>query len=128
MAKQNEVIYPVIFEKDDDYVLATVPDIGFSTEGDNYLDAARMAEDLIGGTLEDMKSFPEPTEIDQLELEAGQHVAFVTVDIDAYRRKNSRVVRKSVSVPEYLSVMAKEKGLNVSQVLTEALEAKLLNA
>ena len=34
-------------------------------------------------------------------------------------------VRKNVSIPEWLAKRAKAEGLNVSQVLTEALEERL---
>jgi antitoxin HicB len=126
MAK-NLVIYPVIFENDGDYIMATVPDIGHSTEGDSMINAVAMAENLIGITLEAEISFPEPTDIRDIKLTDDQIIAYVSVDMDAYRRKYSKTVRKNVTIPEYLNKMAKEQQINVSQLLTEALH-KTLNA
>lgn len=44
----------------------------------------------------------------------------------AYIRKyHSKVVCKNVSIPEYLAVLAKDQGINASQILTEALEQQI---
>lgn len=119
------VVYPAIFEPDGDYTLVTIPDIKHSTEGDNLIDAVKMAEDLIGITLEDQDTFPPATDIKDITLTPTQNIAYVSVDMFDYRRKHSKIIRKNVTIPEYLNKIAKERHINVSQVLTEALHKKL---
>lgn len=119
---KNTIIYPAIFEPDDKYILVTVPDIGQSTEGDTILGAVRMAEELIGITLEDKSSFPKPTDIQNIKLNNNQHIAYITVDMDLYRQKYLKTVRKNVTIPAYLNNIAKERKINVSKVLTDALK------
>ena len=48
-----------------------------------------------------------------------------SVDIDEFRRNSPKTVRKNVSIPEYLVKLGKEKNINFSALLTEALKAKL---
>ena len=46
-------------------------------------------------------------------------------DLDKWLHKNSKTIKKTITVPEYLSVMAKEQNINVSQLTTKALKAEL---
>ncbi|MFV5783033.1 hypothetical protein [Pediococcus acidilactici] len=40
-------------------------------------------------------------------------------------KKNSKTVKKTITVPEYLNEMAKEQNINVSRVASEALKREL---
>lgn len=124
--KKNIVIYPAIFSQDGDYTLVHVPDLqdGF-TQGSNPLEAVTMAEDLIGNLLENQSEYPQPSNPENIKLEAGESLVYISVDLVAFRIKYSKTVRKNVTIPEYLNEMAKEQKINVSQVLAEALRTKL---
>jgi len=120
------VIYPVILSKDGDYIFVRVPDIdGGYTQGNDEIDAMRMAQDLIGNLLEDADKYPKPSEPSTISLKDGEKLVYVAVDMTAFRKKFSRTVRKNITIPEYLNSLAKKKGVNVSAVATEALEAQL---
>lgn len=126
MPDKNLVVYPVIFSKDDNYTFVRIPDIdGGLTQGNDLIDAVKMAADAIGILLEDKVEYPTPTAIDELQLEKGETAALIPVDLAAYRRKHSKTVRKSVTIPDYLDRIAKEQKINVSGVLTEALKLRL---
>lgn len=120
------VIYPVVLSKDGDYIFVRVPDIdGGYTQGNDEIDAMRMAQDLIGNLLEDANKYPKPSEPSTISLKDGEKLVYVAVDMTAFRKKFSRTVRKNITIPEYLNSLAKQKGVNVSAVATEALEAQL---
>ncbi|TGD18689.1 type II toxin-antitoxin system HicB family antitoxin [Levilactobacillus suantsaiihabitans] len=124
--KKDRVIYPAIFSQDGDYIFVRVPDLpGGFTQGNDALDAVTMAEDLIGNLLEDQTAYPKPSNPKDIALKDGESLVYISVDLAEFRLKYSRTVRKNVTIPEYLNVMAKERKINVSQVLTEALRAKL---
>ncbi|NLR10869.1 antitoxin HicB [Lactobacillus sp. ZJLC29-4] len=124
--KKDMVIYPAIFSQDGDYTLVRVPDLqGGFTQGNDPLDAVTMAEDLIGNLLEDQSEYPQPSNPENIKLEAGESLVYISVDLAAFRIKYSKTVRKNVTIPEYLNEMAKEQKINVSQLLTEALRTKL---
>lgn len=124
--KKDMVIYPAIFSKDGDYIFVQVPDLqGGFTQGTNTLDAVSMAEDLIGNLLEDKTEYPKPSDPEDFKLKDGESLVYISVDLAEFRIKYSRTVRKNVTIPEYLNAIAKERKINVSQVLTEALRTKL---
>ena len=53
-------------------------------------------------------------------------VSLVGMDIADYVRKiETKIVRKNVSIPSYLNELAKNRNLNFSQILQEALLAEL---
>ncbi|MFD1317813.1 antitoxin HicB [Loigolactobacillus zhaoyuanensis] len=75
--------------------------------------------------LEDSVNYPQPSLPQDIKLTAGEQLVYVTVDLDAFRRKYGKTVRKNITIPEYLNKLAKEQKINVSQVATEALRVKL---
>lgn len=124
--KKDMVIYPAIFSKDGDYIFVRVPDLqGGVTQENDTLDAVTMSEDLIGNLLEDQSEYSKPSNPEDIKLEDGESLVYISVDLAEFRIKYSRTVRKNVTIPGYLNVIAKERKINVSQVLTEALRTKL---
>ncbi len=122
------LVYPAIFENDGAYIAVRFPDIPEAmTQGADLDEAYRMAEEVLGFALEDYKEMPKASSIEEVKKEVPDAtIALISVDMVAYMRKyHSKVIRKNVSIPEYLAVLAKEQGINASQVLTEALEEKL---
>lgn len=123
------LVYPAVFEKDGDYIQVYFPDIPEAmTQGKNIDEAYNKAEEILGFSLEDYKEIPEPSSLEKIKQNYPDSyiVALIKIDMRAYMRKyHSKVIRKNVTIPEYLAIEAKEKGLNVSQVLTETLEEKL---
>ena len=71
------------------------------------------------------KRFRRHLSADEITVEDGILV-IVEFDIAEYRRKNrSRAVKKTLSIPEWLNEAAIRENLNFSQVLQDALMAKL---
>lgn len=121
-------IYPIIITKDDDgdypyYV--EIPDLGGETEGKTLTDAILMAQDYIG-TYSLENELP-PSNIEEPQVKgSGKITSLVSVNISQYKRKyDHKVVRKSLTIPNYLNELGKEQGINFSEVLTEALKEKL---
>lgn len=91
--------------------------------------AYEMAVEALGLALvsrkEEKEEIPAATEIDKLAPEEGTLV-IVEFDMLEYQRKhNSRAVKKTLSIPEWLNEEATAMGVNFSQVLQEALMNKL---
>ena len=126
-AKKKILVYPVILHPEDQGYSVEIPDIdnGTWTQGDNMKDALLMAQDAIGIMLDDKTEYPEPTDLEDIEIKANDIKTVVYIDMEEYRRNNPRTVRKNVTVPEYLVVLGKKKNINFSAVLTEALKNKL---
>ncbi|WP_054640043.1 type II toxin-antitoxin system HicB family antitoxin [Lactococcus fujiensis] len=121
------VVYPAVFKKDGKYTSVTFPDVPEAmTQGENLEEAFQMAEEVVGFALEDYKTMPKVSAMDTLkEKYPDDFIALIKIDMKKYLKKYySGTVRKNVTVPEYLAVMAKDDHLNMSKFLTESLERK----
>ena len=92
-------------------------------------EAYEMAADALGLSLTTIdnegETLPKASSADEITVEDGILV-IVEFDIAEYRRKNrSRAVKKTLSIPEWLNEAAIRENLNFSQVLQDALMAKL---
>lgn len=116
--------------------LVYVPDMDIYTEGHSMTDAIDMARDAIGlkgiDIEDDGRTIPEPSnyqvaiskakeDIENFDYSNGM-LTMVDVDFTEYRRKmDNKMVRRNVSLPNWLNVEAEKLDLNVSKVLQEAL-------
>lgn len=122
------LVYPAVFKEDGEHIFVKFPDIPLAfTQGETIEDAYAMAEEVLGFALEDYKEYPKPSTSDTLQKEfPNETIALIGFDPVAYRRKyHSKTVRKNVTVPEWLSDLAKDEQINFSQTLTDALKEKL---
>ena len=139
-----KAVYPVIFTDVDTNILIEVPDLGILTEANEegkkkgtIADAIVMARDAIGLTCinlqDENKEIPEPTALSDLDVNKGTFaqdgegvISLVDVDLTVYRRVvDNKIVRRNVTLPNWLNREAEEAHLNVSAVLREALMSTL---
>ncbi|MCQ0050449.1 type II toxin-antitoxin system HicB family antitoxin [Pediococcus acidilactici] len=122
-------MYPVIiseYNDDGHYYVVTSPNIkGMVTQGDTFEDAVYWAEDAIGTMLDGEKSYPKVQDPSNWKLNKNDRLVYITVDMSKWLKKNSKTVKKTITVPEYLNEMAKEQNINVSRVASEALKREL---
>jgi predicted RNase H-like HicB family nuclease len=123
--------FPAFLYYDDDGISIEFPDLpGCLPYADTTEDAFRNAREALGlhlfGMEQDGEPIPEPTPIQQLAPEDGAVVSMVEVFMPAIReRMNTKVVKKTLTIPAWLNALALENGVNFSQVLQEALKARL---
>ena len=87
-------IYPAIFTPDkelEDYYVVEFPDIDVAvTQGENFSDAYRMAEDVLNLVLMTMENedeeIPAPTALENIKVDGDKLVGLVEADTDAYRK------------------------------------------
>lgn len=127
----KRLFYPAVFHKaEEGGFWVTFPDIPeCMTQGEDMQDAYEMAVDALGLSLTTIENegevVPEASSLDEIVVEDGVLV-IVEFDMAEYRRKNrSRAVKKTLSIPEWLNEAAIRENLNFSQILQEALLAKL---
>ena len=127
----NKLFYPAVFHKaEEGGFWISFPDFPEClTEGDDMQEAYEMAVEALGlvltGRAEEKEEIPKPTEVDQITVDNGVLV-IVEFDMMEYQRKhNSRAVKKTLSIPEWLNDAAIKAGVNFSQVSQEALMEKV---
>ena len=127
----DKLFYPAVFHKaEEGGFWVSFPDFPEClTEGDDMRQSYEMAVEALGlalaGRKEEGGVIPTPTEVDKLPAGEGTLV-IVEFDMLEYQKKhNSRAVKKTLSIPEWLNEEATSMGVNFSQVLQEALMDKL---
>lgn len=130
-------IYPVIFTQTDTDVLIEVPDLKILTQSKDMVDAIDMARDAIGLKVismeDDGEEVPKVSDIRDINKDKGtfsndgeNYLLLVDVDFVEYRRKvDNKVVRRNVTIPNWLNLEANKAHINVSKVLQEALMDRL---
>ena len=126
---KTKIVYPAIFtydQKDECYLVDFI-DFGCSTFGATIQEALFMAEEAMGLYFEDEKEYPEATrDYRNIDLKENQFISLVGVDmIEYYKRNSNKSVKKTLTIPEWLNVLAENENLNFSQILQESLKDKL---
>ena len=128
----EKLFYPALFHKaEEGGFWISFPDIPEClTQGDDMTQAYEMAVDALGLALtcreKEQQPFPNASDPTAITPEANSFLVVIEFDMLAYKKRtNSRAVKKTLSIPEWLNEAAMAKGLNFSQVLQEALLAKI---
>ena len=125
--------YPAIFTPEPDGSYSIVfPDLkNCFTCGDNLEDGIEMAEDALAlvlyGYETDGKEIPAPSVPTDIALSEGDFVNYIACDTMEYRKRfNSKAIKKTLTIPEWLNEAATSMGVNFSQVLQVALMKKVM--
>lgn len=121
--------YPAIFQVETQGYSVFIPDIpGCMTQGDTMEEALAMAQEAIGLMLEDVApaDYPAASLPQALALGKDQFALMVPFDKLAYDKKyNQKSVKKTLSLPKWLDTLAKERNVNFSNLLQNALMREL---
>ena len=127
--KENYTFPALLDFNDEGFINVSFPDLPEAITcvetGDDYITAAQEALALvIKDRLDTKDDIPEPS-LD-IEPEVGQKVVFINIWLP-YHRKNVKevYVKKTLTIPAWLDVLARESQINFSAVLVEGLKAKL---
>lgn len=117
-------VYPAIVHCDDDGFWIEFPDLeGCQTCGDTIEEAMASAEEALGLYLATKEEFnidiPAPSDIKEIGTPEDVKT-YVCADLNAYRRE-TKAVKKMVSIPEWLAKEADKNNLSLSKILQEAL-------
>lgn len=125
-----KLVYPAVFTPYEDgtegYVVE-FPDLpGCVTGGDNMAEALFMAEDAASGwiltELEDGKTAPKASALQEIKVESGQFTSLVALDMDSYTAKYGKnAVKKTLTIPAWLNTFVEQNGISCSKVLQDAL-------
>ena len=128
----KKLFYPAVFHKaEEGGFWISFPDIPEClTQGETMDEAYEMAVDALGLALtsrvEEGQPIPSASDPSSITMDPDSFVVVVEFDMLAYKKRtNSRAVKKTLSIPEWLNEEATALGVNFSQVLQEALIAKV---
>ncbi|MCQ2541606.1 MAG: type II toxin-antitoxin system HicB family antitoxin [Lachnospiraceae bacterium] len=124
----NNYFYPAIFHNDEKggYWISFPDFPECFTQGETIEDSYKMAVEAIGLCIDERiknkETLPSASSPVDYVVDMGDFSCLIEFDLAEYRRKhNSKSVKKTLSIPEWLNEAAIEKNINFSQVLQEAL-------
>jgi predicted RNase H-like HicB family nuclease len=121
-------VFPAIFTPSKSGYAIHFPDLpGTNSQGKDMADAIYMARDALAMWLDCLmdegEDITKPTVPSDITVEPGQFVTMIDADMTAYRRrKNSKAVKKTVTIPEWLNEEAEARKVNFSAILQEGLK------
>ena len=121
-------VYPAIFHHEDDSYWVEFPDLeGCQTFGESLPETMELASDALGVylavRLDEGLNIPAPSPLEQIKADEG-FATYIYCDANKYRQK-TKAVKKTLTVPEWLNEAAERDHVNFSQVLQDALKARL---
>ena len=128
---KDKYIYPAIFDYADDGISIEFPDLpGCFSCADTDEEALLMAEDVLGLYMENIEAegedIPEPSNLKDISVEDNQKTVLISVWMPIVRKAiNNKSIKKTLTIPQWLDMMAREQDLNFSYVLQEALKREL---
>ena len=124
----NKLFYPAIFHQaEEGGYWITFPDLPeCMTQGDDMQHAYEMAFEALGLAITSRQAeqaeIPVASKPFSIELEQNEFCVVIEFDLLAYKKRtNSRAVKKTLTIPEWLNEEATALGINFSQVLQAAL-------
>lgn len=124
----KKYFYPAIFTKEGkNYSVKFIDFEDIFTFGTGFEDAYYMAQDALYNMLPEYEKLPKPT-YDYMKISVGkdEFITMVELDIAEHERKiSSKTVKTTVTMPEWLKVLAEDKGLNFSKILQKSIKEEL---
>lgn len=121
-------VYPAIFHEEKDSYWVEFPDLpGCQTYGDDLNSTVKYAQEALAGylltVLSEERKLPNPSHIQEINQVEKGFITLVSCDINQY--KDSKAVKKTLTIPSWLNDLAIERNFNFSQILQEALLSRL---
>ena len=119
-------VYPALFVVEDDGIIVTFPDLDDTfTDGATMQEAFENAEDVLNLMLwnrEEEKKNPLPSPLEQITVPQGATLAMIKADTLAYRKMHdTKTIRRSITIPSWLDTLARERNINFSQLMQNAI-------
>ena len=128
---QESYIFPIIVSNDNDgFINAKIPDFHEVTSGNSEEDVIKNAQEVIALHIIDMENLgeaiPNPSELNSIELENNEKVIFIQLWMPYFRTATKEVyVKKTLTIPKWLDMLAKENDVNFSAALVKGVKIEL---
>ena len=120
-------VYPALFHKEDDAYWVEFPDLeGCHTYGGSIPETMEAAQEALSAylltLLEQGHPLAAPSDVSMLHAD-DSFPSLVSCTIDQYR--DTKAVKKTLTIPSWLNDRAMAMGLNFSKILQDALISKI---
>ena len=126
---KKEVYLARVIKANDDWYAIDFPELpGTHAQCKDLKDVQKEAEESLCSFLLAAEAVGEDVAAPSstIDLMPGEMAAIITADLDAYQKKyETKPVRKTVSIPQWMADSADRKGLSLSKVLQDTLRVQL---
>jgi len=128
MKKPDRYFYPAVFIYDPNAEISVFfPDLDVATSGIDEEDALLSARELLGITMfgleEDNEVIPQATPLENIKEKENEKTVLIDVYMPTIRlSEKNKSINRTVTLPAWLNAKALESGVNVSQLLQDALK------
>lgn len=125
-------LYPAVFHEENGGFRVEFPGLdGCVTQGDTFEEAYEMATEALGlylETKEGVFDYPKPIRLNKADIDQNSYVVMIEFDeVEYLKRTNSKSVKKTLTIPKWLDVLAVRNNVNFSQTLQNALIENIEN-
>lgn len=123
---QTKLAYPAVVSFDENEERYTVKFIDFdcSVVAETIAEAILLAQEEMGKYFAKLSEFPSVSKI--VEVNQNERITFIAVDmLNYYKRNSKKIIKKTLTIPEWLNELAEESGINFSKILREGLKKEL---
>ena len=125
--KEN-YIYPIKIKEEDGIFLITFPDQ--VTDAVDESEVTHSAQEVLSLCIIENENQgnknPEPSKENEIPLEKGERILYIHLWMPYFRNITKEVyVKKTLTIPKWLDLLAKEKNINFSAVLVNGLKQEL---
>ncbi len=120
-------IYPAVFTYEENGISIEFPDLpNCFSSAENDTEAVYNAKEVLSLIIYDMEEegndIPAPTDISAIKLESNQRAFPIDVWMPYYRAQiKTYCVKKTLTIPNWLNVLAEQHNVNFSQLLRKSL-------
>lgn len=128
---RENYVYPIKVKREDGVLLITFPDFPDQmTDAADESEVIRSAQEVLALCIMDNENLgvesPEPSEEIDIFLEEGERVVYVHLWMPYFRNISKEIyVKKTLTIPQWLDLLAKEKNVNFSSILVNGLKQEL---
>ena len=137
--KTETVVYPVVITYEDGVYYTSIVDFDKNEDGsiDYYVSFTKKIDEIgviirdrlslkLADLLDMRKEFPKATKQEEIVLKENQYINYISIDpIYEVSKVTNQLKRKTLNIPIWLDIVAKEKKLNFSQLLQKELKKEL---
>ena len=128
---KDHYIFPCVFIYEDTGISVYYPDLdGCVSFGEDEQQAFYNAKEALTlhlyGMEQDNDPIPPPSKIKDIILDENEQALLLEVAMPAFRAKQAnKLVKKTLTIPEWLNIIAENNNVNFSQLLQSALKSHL---
>lgn len=131
LSMKDTYAFPAIFDYADDGISIEFPDLpGCLSAADTTEEAIKNAKEVLGLFLWSMEKdeapIPVPSPIHKLNINPNQIPFLVEVWMPVVRNEmDNKAIKKTLTIPQWLNILAEKNNINFSQTLQQALKEQL---